>query len=66
MSQQDFYKVLGVATDADEKQIKDAYRQLAFQYHPDRNSENPDAAEKMKQVNEAYAVLSNSKKTAGL
>lgn len=54
--------VLGVATDADEKQIKDAYRQLAFQYHPDRNSDNPDAAEKMKQVNEAYAVLSNSKK----
>ena len=62
MEQQDFYEVLGVSSDADAKHIKDAYRQLAFQYHPDRNAENADAAEKMKKVNEAYAVLSNPEK----
>ena len=59
MNQRDFYEVLGVSPDADDKQIKDAYRQLAFQYHPDRNAEDPAASEKMKRVNEAYAVLSN-------
>ena len=62
MNQQDFYEVLGVSADADEKKIKEAYRQLAFQYHPDRNAENAEAAERMKKVNEAYAVLSNPKK----
>jgi DnaJ-class molecular chaperone len=60
MAQNDYYQILGVPQDADSKQIKEAYRQLAFKYHPDRNNENPTAAEKMKTVNEAYAVLSNS------
>lgn len=58
----DYYQVLGVPPDAESKKIKQAYRDLAFKYHPDRNNENPDAAEKMKQVNEAYAVLSDTHK----
>lgn len=65
MSQKDFYQILGVAPDADTKKIKEGYRKLAFQYHPDRNTDNPDAAERMKLINEAYAVLSDpSKKQA--
>jgi molecular chaperone DnaJ len=59
----DFYEVLGVSRDADEKAIKDAFRQLALKYHPDRNKE-PGAAEKFKQIAEAYAVLSDLKKRA--
>jgi len=62
MEQDDFYKVLDIPSNADDKQIKEAYRRMAFRYHPDRNKENPDTAEKMKGVNEAYAVLSNPTK----
>ncbi len=62
MSQNDYYQILGVDQNASEKQIKDAYRKLAFQYHPDRNEKNPAAADKMKSVNEAYAVLSDATK----
>ena len=62
MSQNDYYQILGVDQKASAKQIKDAYRKLAFQYHPDRNDKNPAAAEKMKSINEAYAVLSNPDK----
>lgn len=62
MTPKDYYQVLGVEDTAEPGQIKTAYRQLAFEYHPDRNTENPDAAEKMKRVNEAYAVLSDPDK----
>ena len=62
MSQLDYYKVLGIEPGAETEKIKAAYRDLAFTYHPDRNQDNPAAAEKMKQVNEAYAVLSDPKK----
>lgn len=58
----DYYKILGVSADADPKAIKDGFRHLAFQYHPDRNEGNPEAADRMKAVNEAYAVLSNPQK----
>ena len=61
-NQKDYYQVLGVETDASPQKIKEAYRKLAFQYHPDRNKENPSAVEKMKEINEAYAVLSDPKK----
>ncbi len=62
MSQTDYYQILGVSTDTKPEKIKQAYRDLAFKYHPDRNKERPEAVEKMKQINEAYAVLSNAQK----
>jgi len=57
----DFYAVLGVAEDASDEEIKKAYRGLAMKYHPDRNGE-AGAAEKFKDVNEAYQTLSDPKK----
>jgi DnaJ-class molecular chaperone len=62
MSHNDYYQILDVDQKASSKQIKAAYRKLAFQYHPDRNRKNPESAEKMKRVNEAYAVLSDAAK----
>ncbi len=62
MVQGDYYHVLGVDQNATARRIKEAYRKLAFKYHPDRNNENPAAVEEMKKVNEAYAVLSNPAK----
>ncbi len=62
MTEKDYYKTLGVDQKVGAKQIKEAYRKLAFQYHPDRNKGNPEAAERMKWINEAYAVLSNPAK----
>jgi DnaJ-class molecular chaperone len=62
MTQMDYYQVLGVDQNADAHQIKEVYRKLALRYHPDRNEGNAEAAEKMKSVNEAYAVLSNPAK----
>ncbi len=58
----DYYEILGVGRDADEEEIKRAYKRLAMKYHPDRNPDDPRAAEKMKEVNEAYAVLSDPEK----
>ncbi len=62
MPQRDYYQILGVKKDAGPKEIKEAYRQLAFKYHPDQNKENPESSEEMKSVNEAYAVLSDMAK----
>ena len=59
----DYYEVLGVPRDADGKAIKDAFRQLALKYHPDRNKE-PGATDRFKEIAEAYAVLSDPKKRA--
>ena len=60
--QPDYYEVLGVSRDADDALLKSAYRKLALMYHPDRNPNNPDAAEKFKTASEAYAVLSDADK----
>jgi molecular chaperone DnaJ len=57
----DYYEVLGVQKNATKDQIKDTYRKLALQYHPDRNKA-PDAEEKFKEISEAYAVLSDDQK----
>lgn len=59
----DYHGVLGVSKDADEKEIRRAYRRLALLFHPDRNK-NKDAEAKFKEINEAYAVLSGKEKTA--
>ncbi len=57
----DYYEVLGVSKNATKDKIKDAYRKLALQYHPDRNKA-PDAEDKFKEISEAYAVLSDDEK----
>ena len=57
----DYYKVLGVGKDASAEDIKKAFRKIAMQYHPDRNSA-PEAEDKFKEANEAYAVLSDPEK----
>lgn len=59
MNQKDYYKILGIGEGAASEDIKKAYRNLAFRYHPDRSHGNE---ELMKEVNEAYAVLSNPSK----
>lgn len=58
----DYYEVLGVGRNADETQIKKAYRKLAKKYHPDTNAGNADAEQKFKEVTEAYNVLSDKEK----
>ena len=58
---QDYYKTLGVAKDASEKDIKKAFRSMAMKYHPDKNSSD-DAERKFKEANEAYDVLSDPDK----
>ncbi|BAL23823.1 DnaJ C-terminal domain-containing protein [Azoarcus sp. KH32C] len=62
-AKRDYYEVLGVPREADAKAIKDAFRQLALKFHPDRNKE-PGAEERFKEIAEAYAVLSDPKKRA--
>lgn len=59
---EDYYKILGVEKTATLAEIKKAYRKLAMQYHPDRNPNNPEAAEQFKKAAEAYEVLGHEEK----
>ena len=61
-AKRDYYEILGVSRDADNGTLKSAYRKLALQYHPDRNPNDPAAAERFKEASEAYAVLSDGDK----
>lgn len=58
----DYYEVLGVSKDADQDEIKRAFRNLAKKYHPDANQDDPNAEAKFKEINEAYEVLSDPNK----
>lgn len=58
----DYYELLEVERTADTAEIKKAYRKLAIKYHPDRNPDNPEAAEKFKEISKAYDVLSDEQK----
>ncbi|MDB5083864.1 MAG: molecular chaperone DnaJ [Bacilli bacterium] len=62
MSKRDYYEVLGVGKSASADEVKRAYRKLARQFHPDVNKDDPSAAEKFKEVSEAYEVLSDQDK----
>lgn len=64
MSSQDYYQILGIASDASLEEVKKAYRKLALETHPDRNPNNPRAEERFKQVSEAYGVLVDPRKRA--
>ena len=64
MSKRDFYEVLGVSRDADDKALKSAYRKLAMQNHPDRNPDDEAAAERFREASEAYDILKEPQKRA--
>lgn len=64
MAKRDFYEVLGVSKNADEKEIKRAYKRLAMKYHPDRNQGDKDSEIKFKEIKEAYEILSDAQKRA--
>lgn len=61
---QDYYSILGVDKSASEQDIKKAFRKMAMKYHPDRNPDNPEAEEKLKEATRAYEVLGDAEKRA--
>ncbi len=64
MSKRDYYEVLGVDKNANEADIKKAYRRVAMKYHPDRNPDDPQADAKFKEASEAYEILATQEKRA--
>jgi len=64
MAKRDYYEVLGCGKDAQEAELKKAYRRLAMKYHPDRNQDNPKAEDQFKEAKEAYEILADPDKRA--
>ncbi|MFT4465212.1 MAG: molecular chaperone DnaJ [Sodalis sp. (in: enterobacteria)] len=64
MAKSDYYEILGVSRDAEEREIKKAYKRLAMKFHPDRNPGNAEAEAKFKEIKEAYEVLTDAQKRA--
>jgi len=64
MAKRDYYDILGVNKEADEKTMKSAFRKKAMGCHPDRHPNDPDAEARFKELNEAYGILSDSQKRA--
>jgi len=64
MSKRDYYEILGVQKNADEQELKKAYRKLAMKYHPDRNPDDAEAINAFKEVKEAYEILTDGNKRA--
>ena len=62
MSKRDYYETLEVSRDASTSELKKAFKKKALKFHPDRNPDNPQAAEKFKEAAEAYDVLSDPQK----
>ncbi|BAL80819.1 molecular chaperone DnaJ [Caldisericum exile] len=64
MANKDYYEILGVSRNASQEEIKKKYRELVMKYHPDLHKDDPEAAKKMAEINEAYEVLSDPEKRA--
>ncbi|AKJ41335.1 molecular chaperone DnaJ [Pragia fontium] len=64
MAKKDYYEILGVSRDADEREIKKAYKRLAMKHHPDRNQGDKESEEKFKEIKEAYEILTDANKKA--
>ncbi|MBX4180719.1 molecular chaperone DnaJ [Sodalis sp. CWE] len=64
MAKSDYYRILGVSRDAEERDIKKAYKRLAVKFHPDRNPGNSEAEAKFKEIKEAYEVLTDTRRRA--
>lgn len=60
---EDYYEILGCPRNANDAALKKAYRKLAVKWHPDKNPDNEQAKDNFQKISEAYAVLSDSKKT---
>ena len=62
MAKRDYYEILDVSREADEAELKKAYRAVAMRDHPDRNPDDPEAEDRFKEASEAYAILSDPEK----